>query len=332
MGGNALKNTTTRRYQKEEYHELAKEVKEKLTAIFPHSQIEVIPAYANKPSYGDMDVLIDATYPTNIADVLKNTFGYNQLVKSGSVTSFDYKELQIDLIKAAPEEFEFSLHYYSYNDMGNLLGKMAHKFGVKYGHDGVWYVMRDGDYQFKEILLTRDPQQALALLKLDYKKSTGFQELEDMFAFVASSPFFSPYYFLLTEEQKNAADRVRENKRKTYQTLLTWLEEHKDNLPQFKPFRDKDAYLPMLFEHFQGFVDQYAQGKIQLEQKRLQQAIIESKFSSQKITEWTGLEGKELGRLMTAFSAQFADKQARLDWLKQAKIEEIRQLVCSLVK
>ena len=223
MGGHALKRVKTRRYSAEEYHNLVPEVVNTLQALFPGKRIAPVKAYREKPSFGDMDVLVEGPYPTDVDDLLQAAFSPGELVTNGPVKSFDYKELQIDLITAPSEEFSFTENYLSFNDMGNLLGKIAHKFGVKWGHDGMFYIYRDGDFVVKSILLTRDLHKAYKFLGLDAERAIeGFDKLEEMFTFVASSPFFNVKYYLLSHEEKSGVDRVRTAKRKTYQQFLSW--------------------------------------------------------------------------------------------------------------
>ena len=40
---------------------------------------------------------------------------------------------QIDFIKVGEENWETSKNYFSYNDLGNLMGRLAQRLGVKYG-------------------------------------------------------------------------------------------------------------------------------------------------------------------------------------------------------
>src|SRR3546814_18504796 len=50
----------------------------------------------------------------------------------------------------------------------------------------------------------------------------GFETPEDIYSFVASSPFFSSDIFLL--ENRNAKARMRDKKRKMYMEFLLWCE------------------------------------------------------------------------------------------------------------
>lgn len=111
MGGNALKNTTTRRYAADEYFAVASEVMQKLLSnIGAINQTDVIEAYRTKESFGDADILY-STYPGQgiyVIDI-QRVFNPNEIVKNGDVISFDYKELQIDLIYSAADCYDYAL-------------------------------------------------------------------------------------------------------------------------------------------------------------------------------------------------------------------------------
>src|SRR3546814_2979589 len=84
--------------------------------------------------------------------------------------------------------------------------------------------MRDGDHKFREIELTRNFSKALAFMGYSPDGlDQGFETPEDIYSFVASSPFFSSDIFLL--ENRNAKARMRDKKRKMYMELLR-SEEH----------------------------------------------------------------------------------------------------------
>ena len=66
MGGQALKNTYTRRYDAKEYHALASEVESIMDNVAPQSLFCVIDSYRDKETFGDLDMLIDSTnLPSN---------------------------------------------------------------------------------------------------------------------------------------------------------------------------------------------------------------------------------------------------------------------------
>lgn len=116
MGGNALKNTTTRRYAADEYFAVAEEVMQKLIDNIGVVQADVIEAYRTKESFGDADILY-STAPgqgIHVADI-QRFFNPNEIVKNGDVISFDYKELQIDLIYSPADCYDYAINNIQYN-------------------------------------------------------------------------------------------------------------------------------------------------------------------------------------------------------------------------
>lgn len=290
MGGNCLKETFTRRYQADEFHALSKEVSEKLARLFPYSRNEVLKAYRNKESFGDMDiVLCSENLPENYIEMVKAVFKPTQVVKNSNCVSFDYKELQIDLIVTVPEEYETSLSYFAYNDANNMIGRLAHMMGLKLGHDGLSYNWRIETYQFKNIILETDWNKILPILGYDpevYNK--GFDDLEDIFKFVVSSPFFNKDIFLL--HNRNHTSRVRDAKRKTYMEFLKWIE-NRDDLPNYPRKEDKKEWLPYLFDQIPGFESVYYRTQNEYDME----VQFKEKFNGGLVMELTGLTGKELG-------------------------------------
>lgn len=287
MGGNALKNTETRRYMREEYFDLEVEVLEKLK---PYAlEMSNIVAYSEKESFGDMDILYVPFSNNNILESVKNVFKPNEIVPNGNVISFDYKGLQIDLIKSSLFTFEYSKFYFGFNDLGNLIGKIAHRFGLKHGHDGLFLKVMDGDQHVDDLLLTRDPQKTLEFLDLDVKRYTeAFKNLDEIFTYVTSSKYFAPQLFDL--DTLRHRDRTRDKKRDTYQKFLKYIEENK--------FEEK--VLPSKFEVVHKVLDYFDRED---EFHRTVSAYVlnqtaKSKLRGSFVSELTGFQHKELGDFM----------------------------------
>lgn len=113
------------------------------------------------------------------------------------------------------EDFQTCRDYYTYNDLGNLIGRVAHKMGMKFGHLGLLYPLRDGDHLIAELVVTRDTRQALEFMGYDFDRwNQGFDQLTDIFEFAASTPYFNPEAFTL--ENLNHRNRTRNRKRNTF--------------------------------------------------------------------------------------------------------------------
>ena len=149
------------------------------------------------------------------------------------------------------------------------------------------------------------------------------------FEYVATSPYFSPAYYLLSEEQKNATDRVRANKRKSYQAFLDWAEANRAQLPAYVPNKDKASYLPMIQAHFSHFEQELQASNDRVKQKHAEDEIIQAKFNVQIVRELVDSD-KALNKVMTQFNQGFTDKAQRRTWLLQATSEEVLSHLKSL--
>ena len=293
MGGNALKDVETRRYDADEYYRLRCEVEDKLMELFPLCRTAVLRAYKNKPTFGDMDILIDSKFlPDHYIEMIDDDFSPRQIFKNGNCLSFEYKQFQIDLIITTPDEFNTSRQYYSFNDLGNLLGRVAHSMGLKLGHDGLSFNWRIDTYQFRNKVLLTEFKDILLVLGYSWSRySDGFDDLTDIFEFVVSSPFFNKEIFML--ENRNHTSRVRDTKRKTYTQFLEWLET-KEDLPAYPKKADKSEWLPYLFEKINGFQKLYDGVMVEWNNA----VLYKIKFNGNIVREITGLDGKELGEFM----------------------------------
>ena len=303
MGGNALTETFTRRYEKNEYFNIVDEVIAELHWEFEIERISDIPAYREKDSFGDLDILY--SMPNNVqltVDDIQELFSPNQIVKNSEVISFDYKEFQIDLIFIEKDRYKYALNYYSWNDTGNLIGKLAHQLGLKHGHKGLVLPLRDGSNKFFDVVLTLDHDKTLELLGLDVEKfNSGFSNLEDIFNFIVASPLYNPENYKL--ENLNSIAKIRDRKRDTYNKFLTFGEKY-GTVPYVRT--DKTVHLQSIFEFFP---EAYPNYKTAIEKLAMQQ-LCKTKFNGEIVKKLTGFVGRELGEFM---------KLLRNDWYFRAE-------------
>lgn len=176
-------------------------------------------------------------------------------------------------------------------------------------HNALTFVFRDGDYKFREIVLTRDWGEALTFLGYDAKRYfEGFEDLEEIFHYVSSTEFFSPDIFLL--ENRNAAARVRDRKRPTYNAFLKWCED-RPNLTTFNFPEDKKAWLPRIAKFFPSFQAEYDQAVDDLARQR----ELKTRFNGAFVSNLTGLQGKELGGLMKRIKESFETPEAMHEFI-----------------
>lgn len=207
--------------------------------------IGAIPAYKEKESFGDADFLFTGRsvdwerFTSDFAAFVPGFTG--DVYRNGSVVSIGVQlpegVFQVDFIYAGEDVDAARVMrcYFSYNDLGNLMGRIAHRMGLRWGQDGLSYVLRsptNHDRILGEYNLTRQLgiPTSFAIMGYDHGRFTGgFTTLESVFEYAASSPYFSPDIFLL--HNRNAISRARDAKRKTYNQFLAWVQEKASELP-----------------------------------------------------------------------------------------------------
>ena len=331
MGGNALKEFGARRFSKTEYESIRGEVLVKLDTIGPyHGWIE-IPSFKDKESFGDLDILCTNINNSTFEKILKS-FGNPPNYRNSGTMSLLYKELQVDIISALPNDYHTSLIYYSYNDLGNLMGKIFYKFGLKYGHRGLTLPIRDGDNKFAEIVVSKNSDKIFEFIGLDYARFIlrNFYTLEDVFCFVIESPYFSKEIFSF--ENMNSVARIRYKKRSTYNAFLKYIEniEVKDTVVWIE---DTDEYLPTIFSFFPEAYVEY--NKVLEDHKVL--LARKQKFNGEKALTWLNevypgkvLEGKEFGKFMRNFRKGEGDNFDK--WVEDTSEENIKNSIISSYK
>lgn len=247
MGGNALKKINTKRCTTEELFKNQKEIIDKLKQNIPGIKASGVNFYSDKDSHGDIDIIISLdsldfiTINNQFGEPIKawytlidkiftpndGRFGYNKKEESkNSIYSFDYNNIQIDLIKVAETDFDFAKNYYSYNDMMGLISNVYHGLGFKFGFDGLKIMQTYSDAKDKPIYLTKNIKEALEFGGYDYNRFLkGFKNKEEGFDYVKSSKYFSPYFYH-KDQRKNRDSYRRDKKREMMNLFLKELEKN----------------------------------------------------------------------------------------------------------
>jgi hypothetical protein len=326
MGGNALKEFGNVRLDAETYHSLCRDL---VGYLSEYGEVRVVKSIRNKESFGDVDILFSPKYKIDMTpyfvENLHTTLKYYQtnvrysapndpIIKlNGPVTSigihFESGDIfQLDLIKTPFEGLEFADGYFAWNDCGNLIGRIAHKMGLKFGHDGLKLPVRNGNELLGEIVLTTDFKEALDFLKFDYSRwLKGFDELEDMFEFIVNNPRFNPTTYLL--ENRNHTARMRDRKRPSYTKFLEYIKNLDDSRRYYEWNTNKGDYLAEIFTKFPNALNEWTQ----LLTKCVLHNRTKTKYNGNVVMEATGLSGKELSQFMTEFNI-FVDEYVDNFW------------------
>jgi hypothetical protein len=316
MGGNVFPEGVTRRYHADEYFALTPDIITKLCMLTNVNRCGIIPAYREKESFGDCDLLY-STYDNKPIDsrILGELFNTTNVSRNSEVTSIEYKEIQIDFIHIPNDHYDYAFRFFSYNDFGNLASKLFRYFGLKHGHMGLHLVLRDGDNKFGEILLSLDHDRALQFVGLDPATfNAGFDNLKELFDYVVTSPQYSPEWYLL--ENVSAAGRIRDKKRPTYQKFLEYGLSYTG--PSATKVVDKSIFLEQIFDFFPEAYPAYKD----VMQRLAMQKMVKEKFNGDILSTWTGLAGKELGALMKRLHDDFYFKQENIVYLTTDQIHD----------
>jgi hypothetical protein len=308
VGGSAPQHLGVTRVDAATYQLQAARVKAIFTRLFAHEPT-LIDAYRTKPDFGDCDLLIvESVLPADWREQFCAAVSSKGLVRNGGVSSIEVDGLQFDFITCAADKLHWSKIYFAYNDLGNLMGRIAHKMGFKYGHDGLRYVMRQGPQVLADIEIDLSPSEVFSLMDYDYTRwQKGFDTLNDIFEYTASSAYFHPDIYLL--HNRNHEARVRDAKRKSYNAFLAWCETHQGEYAEraYHWPADDDAKSAEKATHLERVIKAWpplathievAQAKANADRAR---KLI---WNGELVKAWTGLEGRALGRFMTQCATQ----------------------------
>ena len=345
MGGNALQHPSCR-LNKQELLGLIVNFNNEIGEPFkPTSSgapvFQPIPFYTSKDSFGDLDMVVmcGSRDWERLLDDLKKK--YPDHSKNGNVFSFGVDvgkdtNFQIDLIYVGENfgERQMALTYFAFNDLGNLMGRIYHRAGFKYGHKGLLRVVRDeenSDHIIEEVLVTNEPREIFEFGGYDYDEFLdGFSTREDIFNYVASSPYFNRDIYLF--ENRNAKARMRDSKRVIYNEFLKWCSES-DDLPEFQT-EDKEEFRR---EQIQLALEKFPEFRVRYEcslKKLLKSKTINEKFNGNIVSEVTGLSGRDLGTFLREFKNKWSrddlfvlSKEAIMTMIKDAYSERTKNSI-----
>lgn len=318
MGGNLFK---LGRMQKEAYLALEAELRERLEELYP-DRYRIPRFIREKPDFGDADILLsDALITTDwpaLRQELIAAFAVRDHRSQPRLLSTDYRGFQVDFFLIPEAELDAAWHFLCDNDLGNILGKLFRRLGLKYGMDGLSYVFRRtrGSYR-RDILLSRDWRRILAFIGLDYRRwLQGFDTYQDMFDWVIAGPFFTADPFL----DPSIRTRARERRRGTMKRFIDYLEA-KAIIKTHAFEKDRARYLPQIAAAFPeaGLLEE-----VERERAREQTAdALRAKLNGRRVMAlFPELEGKALGMFMSAFKEQLPDFERRILAMSDNQIDE----------
>lgn len=262
MGGNATLEYKTKRITKEENEKIINFLLENLNKdkdlSFKDELFGIPLAYSEKESFGDVDLLttmnlvellnklsknsniiIEQKYLTKKSD--NNGFRINSQIESIPVkiktNDFETDFFQLDLILTTKENFDNHLRYLSFNDLGQLIGRVAYSQGLRFGDSGLYYNF-PFEHKFTEILgktklfISNDYFKILKMLGFENlpnkdkpeeikRFNEQFKNKIDIFNFIISNKNFDAEAFSVST--KNSKTKSRDKKRSNIKEFLNFL-------------------------------------------------------------------------------------------------------------
>lgn len=262
MGGNATLEYKTKRITKEENEKIINFLLENLNKdkdlSFKDELFGIPLSYSEKESFGDVDLLttmnlvellnklsknsniiIEPKYLTKKSD--NNGFRINSQIESIPVkiktNDFETDFFQLDLILTTKENFDNHLRYLSFNDLGQLIGRVAYSQGLRFGDSGLYYNF-PFEHKFTEILgktklfISNDYFKILKMLGFENlpnkdepeeikKFNEQFKNKINIFNFIISNKNFDAEAFSVST--KNSKTKSRDKKRNNIKEFLNFL-------------------------------------------------------------------------------------------------------------
>jgi len=194
------------------------------------------------------------------------------------------------------EDYDSNYHYLAFNDLGNYIGRIAHRLGLKYGQEGLWYNHYLKGQNLGRVMVSKDYREIFKFLDLDYDRwLEGFDELEDTFKFALTSKYFDSNMFQL--DSLNRINRERNLKRASYMSFLDWIntnhpevegEELESNLIKTVNAKFPDANFTLNIK--------------EIEYREAKKAFIHAKFNGSMVMTKYGLKGKAIGDALNSFN------------------------------
>lgn len=331
MGGNALKNTYTERKNKDDYNKIKKNILDKTSDIIKYSVVIELPG---KETFGDLDILYISDKNLDIKKIIIDLFTPNEIVHNGDVISFDYEKFQIDFIKVQKEYFEMANFYFSYGDLGAIIGRLTNYYGAKFGHFGLWINLlyntldKEKDLDCRNILaridLTNNPLQICNFFDLDYDIwKNGFNDKVSIFRWIISSKYYKKDIF----STLNYDHRRRANLRPFYQDFLDYIDQDITLIKKANSGTSEilDNQQEVLIKYFKKEEEvKIIFDKIKLDQTR------KEKFSGKNFID-IGIDSKKIGESINTFKKYILEKNQNInsfeEWLDKNTKEDVYDLI-----
>lgn len=322
MGGRLLTQVfglPEKRISRVDYFSIRQQLCVDFRDIYPDCRIATPEVFFEKEDFGDIDVLCNLQ-GEQILKVIREKYKVKPHCNAG-VYSFPLDGFQCDIISVCDKYFQITHDFYSWGDLGNILGRQFNAIGLNFGHKGLVYKLHHSYFSGKQedvspidkILICTDMQEILEYIGLDYSRwLDGFRNEREAFEFAELGKYFNPRMFFF--EELNHINRTRNRKRPMYCRFVERIQEkYKDKII---PRIGSGYYWPYVVQRWPHILTEIEKHRENYERNY----IISKKFNGDLVKELTGLEGPDLGKFIARFKNSFEDFK---NWVFTSSTESI---------
>ena len=307
--GGKLFGAAASRVSTSELNAVFKELQSLLSTDF--IKMQLTRSLPTKEDHGDIDILVLGNQSKNPKKILdfrlgkqmvqysKNGYTHSVLFRSNSIN----KDVHVDFIYVTDKtRFQSHYEYYSYNDFSGIVGIMARRLHFKYGTGGFQKRCKDIKGNWHDIPITKNLMKGLEVLGYKNAKANfdEIQGLDDLIAFVQSSPMLDASYF--AQDELNQSDRKSVRLRRVIDYVVDKIRKS----GQRAVITDEDYFFKKLMP------TEFARTEA-MKQKIDKETYIKSKYSGQWLMDKFGLKpGPQIGSILKALSDAFGEELAEL--------------------
>jgi len=277
--------------------------------------------YGDKADFGDMDVIVPTRPDWEVvrAEIVRG-LGITEVKVVGRVYSTSYQGLQTDFFAVAPRYLDSTCDFMSFNDLGNLLGRICRRFNLKWGEQGLAYVFRRAadDHYKADLPITQDFAEVCAFLELDHAAWVrGFPTLVSLYEWVIASPYFSVVPYL------DATGGTLAARTKDRPTIIRFVEFLRERALTARPeLGDRGAHVARIAAAFPAarLDDQLADER----RREARDAELAARFNGGLVMRLRPeLAGRALGEFIVAFKRSVPDFEAFVLATPPAELERL---------
>lgn len=316
MGGSTFsrKGIDTVRLPLEDYREVSDRVLARINEIAPDYHAVIIPHYRSKLDFGDLDIVVprrlfDQFTPEELCDAFSGMAWSRGSLRDPVISvamETPAGPFQVDLISALPQNLDYAIRFFSWGDAGALVSGIARQMGLKHGAEGLRYTV-DHPRGRITVPLYATYSDALEFLGLDdTKHRAGFNTPEDVYAWIASSPYFDPKIY--DPKRLTNGSRRRAIHRPFYQGFLAWIEGLPGTYDWGPRDSKKDEWRPRIFDRFP-----HAPAFVEAAIEKISTSRRETIFNGAYVSAIAGVTDPHLQHLMNAVRTYLGPRLATIE-------------------